>query len=137
MPLVPVTPIIFKDLSGDPLCFFANLLKQVEGHWFELRLLPRANPHFFDLKLSNENVKFAKPHPEIYWKAMSYFGALPEETLIIEDSPTGLTSAYKSGANVLRVKNSDDYDFDKIIANCNSGKLIFEKWADKKMNGSA
>ena len=90
--------------------------------------------HFFDLKLSNENVKFAKPHPEIYWKAMSYFGALPEETLIIEDSPTGLTSAYKSGANVLRVKNSDDYDFDKIIANCNSGKLIFEKWADKKMN---
>jgi len=90
--------------------------------------------HFFDLKLSNENVKFAKPHPEIYWTAMSYFGALPEETLIIEDSPTGLTSAYKSGAKVLRVKNPDDFDFDKISISYNSGKQIIEKWADQKMN---
>ena len=90
--------------------------------------------HFFDLKLSNENVKFAKPHPEIYWTAMSYFGALPEETLIIEDSPTGLTSAYKSGAKVLRVKNPDDFDFDKISIAYNSGKQIIEKWADQKMN---
>ena len=89
---------------------------------------------FFDLKLSNENVKFAKPHPEIYWKAMSYFGALPEETLIIEDSPTGLTSAYKSGAKVLRVKNPNDFDFDKIFTAYNSGKQIIEKWADQKMN---
>ena len=90
--------------------------------------------NFFDLKLSNENVKFAKPHPEIYWKAMSYFGALPEETLIIEDSPTGLTSAYKSGAKVLRVKNPNDFDFDKIFTAYNSGKQIIEKWADQKMN---
>ena len=89
---------------------------------------------FFDLTLSNENVKFAKPHPEIYWKAMSYFGALPEETLIIEDSPTGLTSAYKSGAKVLRVKNPKDFDIDKIINAYNSGKQIFEKWVDQKMN---
>ena len=90
--------------------------------------------NFFDLKLSNENVKFAKPHPEIYWKAMSHFGALPEETLIIEDSPTGLTSAYKSGAKVLRVKDPDDFDFDKIFTAYNSGKQIIEKWADQKMN---
>ena len=90
--------------------------------------------NFFDLKLSNENVKFAKPHPEIYWKAMYYFGALPEETLIIEDSPTGLTSAYKSGAKVLRVKNPNDFDFDKIFTAYNSGKQIIEKWADQKMN---
>jgi len=90
--------------------------------------------NFFDLTLSNENVKFAKPHPEIYWKAMSYFGALPEQTLIIEDSPTGLTSAYKSGAKVLRVKNPKDFDIEKIIKAYNFGKQIFEKWVDQKMN---
>jgi beta-phosphoglucomutase-like phosphatase (HAD superfamily) len=89
---------------------------------------------FFDLTLSNEDVKFAKPHPEIYWKSMSYFGALPEETLIIEDSPTGLTSAYKSGAKVLRVKNPKDFDYDKIINAYESENKIFEKWVDKKMN---
>jgi beta-phosphoglucomutase-like phosphatase (HAD superfamily) len=40
---------------------------------------------YFDLILSNEDVKFSKPHPEMYWKAMSCFGALPSETLIVED----------------------------------------------------
>lgn len=89
---------------------------------------------FFDIKLSNESVKFAKPHPEIYWKAMSYFGALPENTLIIEDSPTGLTAAYKSGANVLRVKNPKDFDFYKILEAFNHKKQTLEKWVDKKMN---
>ena len=89
---------------------------------------------YFDMKLSNDDVKFAKPHPEIYWKAMSYFGALPENTLIIEDSPTGLTAAYKSGANVLRVKNPKDFDFYKIIEAFNHKKQTIEKWVDKKMN---
>ena len=69
---------------------------------------------YFDLILSNNDVKFAKPHPEIYWKAMSYFGCYPEETLIVEDSPTGLSAAYKSGAKVLRVDNPNDFDFEKI-----------------------
>lgn len=89
---------------------------------------------YFDMKLSNDDVKFAKPHPEIYWNAMSYFGALPENTLIIEDSPTGLKAAYKSGANVLRVKNPKDFDFDKIIEAFNHKKQTIEKWVDKKMN---
>jgi HAD superfamily hydrolase (TIGR01509 family) len=89
---------------------------------------------YFDMKLSNDDVKFAKPHPEIYWNAMSYFGALPENTLIIEDSPTGLKAAYKSGANVLRVKNPKDFDFDKIIEAFSHKKQTIEKWVDKKMN---
>ena len=89
---------------------------------------------FFDIKLSNESVKFAKPHPEIYWKAMSYFGATPEDTLIVEDSPTGLTAAYKSGAKVLRVKNPKDFDFDKINNAYYSKKETIDKWADNKLN---
>ncbi len=39
---------------------------------------------YFDLILSNEDVKNSKPHPEIYWKAISIMGCLPEETLIVE-----------------------------------------------------
>jgi hypothetical protein len=89
---------------------------------------------YFDLVLSNEDVKFAKPHPEIYWKAMSYFGALPTDTLIVEDSPTGLTAAFRSGAKVLRVKNTNDFDLDKLIKSCHSKKQDIERWTDKKMN---
>lgn len=90
--------------------------------------------NYFDLILSNESVKYSKPHPEIYWKAMSYFGALPESTLIVEDSPTGLTAAFKSGAKVLRVKNTNDFDFEKLDNSYHSSKQHIERWVDKKMN---
>jgi HAD superfamily hydrolase (TIGR01509 family) len=90
--------------------------------------------NYFDLILSNESVKYSKPHPEIYWKAMSYFGALPSETLIVEDSPTGLTAAFKSGAKVLRVKNTNDFDFEKLSQSYCSSKQHIERWVDKKMN---
>lgn len=89
---------------------------------------------YFDLVLSNENVKYSKPHPEIYWKAMSYFGALPSDTLIIEDSPTGLTAAFRSGAKVLRVKNPNDFDFNKLKISYHSENVHIERWVDKKMN---
>jgi beta-phosphoglucomutase-like phosphatase (HAD superfamily)/dTDP-glucose pyrophosphorylase len=89
---------------------------------------------YFDLVLSNENVKYSKPHPEIYWKAMSYFGALPSDTLIVEDSPTGLTAAFRSGAKVLRVKNPNDFDFNKLNISYHSENVHIERWVDKKMN---
>ena len=63
---------------------------------------------FFDLILSNEDVKNSKPHPEMYWKAISMMSCLPEETLIIEDSPYGLLAASRSKSHVLRVKDPKD-----------------------------
>tara|TARA_B100000780_G_scaffold160268_1_gene112018 strand:+ start:887 stop:1156 length:270 start_codon:yes stop_codon:yes gene_type:complete len=48
--------------------------------------------------LSNEDVKNSKPHPEMYWKAMSIMSVLPEETVIVEDSPPVLLAAQRSRA---------------------------------------
>lgn len=70
---------------------------------------------YFDLILSNEDVKNSKPHPEIYWSAMSFFGVLPEETLIVEDSPKGILSAQRSGAFVIKVELPNEITFNKII----------------------
>jgi HAD superfamily hydrolase (TIGR01509 family) len=93
---------------------------------------------FFDLVLSNEDVKNSKPHPEIFWKAISMMECLPEETLIIEDSPYGLLAANRSYSNVLRVKNADDVTYDKIIKKLNelnnSKTIKSPKWSDKKLN---
>lgn len=89
---------------------------------------------FFDLILSNEDVMFAKPYPEIYWKAMSYFGISQENTLIVEDSPTGLTAAYKSGAKVLRIKECCDFDFELLNNSINLNKNNKIKWVDNNMN---
>jgi HAD superfamily hydrolase (TIGR01509 family) len=70
---------------------------------------------YMDLILSNEDVKNSKPHPEIYWKAMSSMGVLPNETMIVEDSPIGLMAAERSHAEVLRVSNTSDLTLNKVL----------------------
>lgn len=93
---------------------------------------------FVDLILSNEDVKNSKPHPEMYWKAMSEMSTLPEETLILEDSPHGLRAAYNSNANILRVRNPKEVTYTKIslrIFEVNNGHdMVIPKWKDEKLN---
>lgn len=93
---------------------------------------------FIDLILSNEDVITSKPHPEIYWKCMSTLKVLPEETLIVEDSPYGLLSAKRSNANVLRVNSPSEVDYNSIFKkimelNLNK-KNETPKWEDNKLN---
>ena len=90
---------------------------------------------YMDLILSNEDVKNAKPHPEIYWKAMSMMNFLPEECLIVEDSPTGLLSASRSRANILRVDSPSDLKIDKLLNKLkNTNNMNIPKWQDEKLN---
>ena len=89
----------------------------------------------FDLILSNEDVKNSKPHPEMYWKAMSMMGCLPEETLIVEDSPYGLLAASRSKANVMRVGSPKEVTYNNIYKHLNKEKTnMTPKWKDEKLN---
>ena len=85
------------------------------------------------LILSNEDVKNSKPHPEIYWKAMSMMGCLPEETMIIEDSPPGLLAAARSKASYIRVESPNETTREKILPNLVSSKIV-NKWKSDKLN---
>jgi dTDP-glucose pyrophosphorylase len=91
-----------------------------------------------DLILSNQDVQRGKPYPEIYWKAMSNLGYLPEETLIIEDSPTGLLAAHRSGANILRVDNPSQVrksKIEEVISIINKANNMEKpKWRNDKLN---
>ena len=89
---------------------------------------------YLDLILSNEDVKNSKPNPEIYWKAMKTLDVLPEETIIVEDSPVGLLSAQRSSANVVRVNSPKEVNLEIIedIINQKTEKNL--KWVDKKLN---
>jgi HAD superfamily hydrolase (TIGR01509 family) len=89
---------------------------------------------YFDLILSNEDVKNSKPHPEIYWKAMSMLSLNPDECLIVEDSPHGLLAAQRSNCKVLRVKNPQEINFEKIQSYLNNQQTMKTKWQDKSMN---
>ena len=89
---------------------------------------------YLDVIMTNDDVKNPKPHPEIYWKAMSMMNCLPEETLIVEDSPQGLLSATRSKADVLRVDNSSGVYLEKIYDKLKNKKKIVNMWHDSKMN---
>jgi len=88
-----------------------------------------------DLIISNEDVGNGKPHPEMYWKAMSIMNVLPEETLIIEDSPAGLLAAARSRADVLRVDSPKDVTIKNILEKLNMNKTNkIPKWQGGKLN---
>ena len=88
----------------------------------------------FDLILSNEDVQNSKPHPEIYWKAISMMGCLPEETLIIEDSPFGLLAANRSKSHVMRVESPKDITYNNIYKYLNNQINMTPKWKNEKLN---
>jgi HAD superfamily hydrolase (TIGR01509 family) len=89
----------------------------------------------FDLVLSNEDVTNSKPHPEMYWKVMSQMGVLPEDTLIVEDSPYGLLAAARSKANVLRVKSPKEVTYNNLHKHLNRTNMnTMPKWKDEKLN---
>lgn len=57
----------------------------------------------FDLILTQEDVSKKKPDPECFLKAMAHFEVPPEDTIIFEDSESGIEAALNSGAGVCRV----------------------------------
>jgi len=93
---------------------------------------------FMDLVISNEDVKNSKPHPEMYWKAISMMNCLPEETLIIEDSPYGLLAAARSKSHILRVKNPSEVTytniFKKLIEIESGEQQLIPAWRDETLN---
>ena len=90
---------------------------------------------YFDYIVSNEDVNNSKPHPEMYWKTISYFGFLPKETLIVEDSPFGLLAANRSNSNVMRVESPKDVTISNINKYINSLKMEnASKWKNEKLN---
>jgi HAD superfamily hydrolase (TIGR01509 family) len=93
---------------------------------------------FMDLIISNEDVKNSKPHPEMYWKAISMMSYLPEETLIVEDSPYGLLAASRSKSHILRVKNPKEITYTNILnklTEIEKGYVMKSPaWRDNKLN---
>ena len=93
---------------------------------------------YVDLIISNEDVKNSKPHPEMYWKAISKMSFLPEQTLIVEDSPYGLLAASRSNSHVLRVESPTEVSYSNIIKRINDIKMknttTTPKWKNEKMN---
>ena len=78
---------------------------------------------YLDLIVSNEDVKKAKPDPEMYITAMQKLGLHPDECIVVEDNPKGIQAGKASGAAVLEVATVYDVDYEnssRQIKECQS-----------------
>tara|TARA_B100000886_G_scaffold230888_1_gene161170 strand:+ start:2758 stop:4131 length:1374 start_codon:yes stop_codon:yes gene_type:complete len=69
---------------------------------------------FVDIYVSNEDILRNKPYPEMYWKCMISLGAIPDKTVIIEDSVVGRQGALDSKCHLIPVENRKDLNQSKI-----------------------
>ena len=70
--------------------------------------------NYLDLIVSNEDVKKAKPDPEMYQTAIAKFGLEPNECIVVEDNPNGIAAGRASGASVLAVSTVYDVNYENI-----------------------
>lgn len=80
----------------------------------ELMLRKAGLMQYFEFCLSNEDVKRAKPDPEIYSGAIQRLKCHPSEVLVVEDAAHGVEAARKAGAHVCRVSSFNDVDYFRV-----------------------
>lgn len=80
----------------------------------KIALLKLGILEFVDMYVSNEDVVRNKPFPEMYWKCMTALNAVPEDTVIIEDSCVGKRGVIDSKAHLVSVENRKDLNQMKI-----------------------
>ena len=84
-------------------------------HTIELMMDKADLSKYLDLIVSNEDVKKAKPDPEMYQTAIGKFGFKPEECIVVEDNPNGIQAGIASGASVLKVATVYDVTYENIM----------------------
>ena len=63
---------------------------------------------------SAEDLKYGKPHPEVFLKCAEAIDATPNECLVIEDSVNGIISAKAAGMNVIGVPEEHNINIQKF-----------------------
>ena len=91
---------------------------------------------FVDIYVSNEDVVRNKPFPTMYWKCMTALGAIPNDTVIIEDSHIGRQGALDSKCHLVPVEDRKDLNQSKIdrIKKILNGTKKKVAWESTTMN---
>jgi len=104
----------------------------------KLSLLKIGLIEYVDYYVSNQDVSYPKPYPEMYWQCMTVLKVLPKDTLIIEDSHIGRQAAIDSGAMLLAVENPHDVTWEKINSRLQqlNSKMTSTTvpWKDSRLN---
>lgn len=70
---------------------------------------------FFECALSNEDVKYPKPHPQIYLKACATLAIPPYRCVVVEDNDNGKRAALEAGCRLCSVAGPHEVTLDRIM----------------------
>ena len=85
---------------------------------------------YLDFVMSNEDVKRAKPDPEIYRIAMKKLGINPYECLILEDNKNGIIAAKKSGGHLMKIDTVYDVNYENIKNRININIKDYKEYSE-------
>lgn len=106
----------FLEENGIPAAIASSSpLEAIERNLSAVNLL-----HRFQKLCSAHAIPNGKPAPDIYLLAAKELGLKPEECLALEDSPTGILSAYRAGCLPVMIPDLDQPEED-------TRKLLFAK----------
>ena len=63
---------------------------------------------------SGHDLPHGKPAPDIYWEGAAQLGLAPESCLALEDSPAGITSAFRAGCLPVVIPDQDAPDSETL-----------------------
>lgn len=120
---IPGVKKILEELSKKFKMAIITTSRRVD---FDLIHKNRGITDFMDFSLCVEEYSRAKPFPDPYLAGLKKFNAKKEETIIVEDSQRGLTSAYNAGIECIVVHNefTKTHDFTKANYKINQLKEI-------------
>lgn len=88
----------------------------------------------FTASVAGDEVTLGKPHAEPYLKAAQILGVKPRECLALEDSITGATSAFASGARVVAIAHLTPIRIPGVaVVDTLSGQSIEDLWGHAKI----
>lgn len=99
---IPGVKDVLSELSKDYEMAIITTSRRVD---FDLIHEKRGIVDFMDFTLCVEEYKRAKPYPDPYLAGIKRFNASKEESIIVEDSQRGLSSAYNANIDCIIVYN--------------------------------
>ena len=126
---LPFTPEFYleerNDLLNERFAFAqakpgaVELIQKLSAMNFPIAVATSSNDHHFNIKTSkhqdwftlfdtivtsdHDDVKRAKPAPDIFLTAAAQLGVAPENCLVFEDAPSGIAAANAAGMSVIAV----------------------------------
>ncbi|MGI6020525.1 MAG: HAD family hydrolase [Lachnospiraceae bacterium] len=77
---------------------------------------------YFETIITGDDIKNAKPDPEVYLKGAAALGLSPEDCLVVEDAPSGIASAHAAGMKAAAITSS--FDEETLRANSDPDMII-------------